>query len=407
MNKVILPALLLLAVLSGCIKETASTTPKDPVPVESVEKLADMNQALGWKIFKQELLKKPGENVLISPFSIQTALNMANNGAQGNTLDEILTLMDCKDCAVADINARAADLATLLTEQSGQAKLTVANGFFFDQKRINVKTPFLDALGTHYACAAENLNFDAEQAALDKINGWVNTSTKGKIDKILDQISPLDVAFLINALHFKADWATGFAPQLTQKKPFKKSDGTQVLVDLVQADRNFSFAQTPGFSLVDIPFKDSIFSLSLIQPSATNLDAQWHTNITPASWKAMYDGARYTRAIVYFPRLKLKYENDLIKSLQLLGVKDAFSEQAADFKTMGTAVKNIFINQIKHKTVLEIDEKGAEGAAVTSIGFGITSVPPTFRYDSPFVLVLRHIPTNTMIFTGYVADPTF
>lgn len=84
-----------------------------------------------------------------------------------------------------------------------------------------------------------------------------------------------------------------------------------------------------------------------------------------------------------------------------LGVKDAFSESAADFTNMGTS----FINQIKHKAVLEVDEKGAEGAAVTSIGFALTSVPLVFRFDRPFVVVLRYIPTNALLFTGYVADP--
>jgi serine protease inhibitor len=109
--------------------------------------------------------------------------------------------------------------------------------------------------------------------------------------------------------------------------------------------------------------------------------------------------------MVFFPKLKLTYDNDLINTLKTLGVQDAFSAQLADFTDLGTASNNIFINQIKHKAVLEIDEKGAEGAAVTSIGFGVTSAPPTFWFNRPFVLVLRHIPTNTLIFTGYVANP--
>jgi serine protease inhibitor len=158
---------------------------------------------------------------------------------------------------------------------------------------------------------------------------------------------------------------------------------------------------------VDIPFKDSTFAVSLIQASGNNMNSNWHTTLTPSLWKNLYNGIQYSRAIVYFPKMKLTYENDLIKSLQNLGVKDAFSDRNADFTDLGTADNNIFINQIKHKSVLEIDEKGAEGAAVTSIGFGVTSIPPTFGFNKPFVLVLRHIPTNTMIFTGYIADPSF
>ncbi len=91
--------------------------------------------------------------------------------------------------------------------------------------------------------------------------------------------------------------------------------------------------------------------------------------------------------------------------MQMLGVKDAFSDSAADFSGMGTSAGRIVISQVKHKAVLEVDEKGAEGAAVTSVGFGVTSVPPQFTYNKPFVLALRHIATNTLVFVGYVAEP--
>ncbi|MBK9338639.1 MAG: serpin family protein [Lewinellaceae bacterium] len=399
-----LPFALLLA-FTSCKKESEPIK-KDPVPVDKVEQLAGMNQTLGWNLFKQEQLAKPGENVLISPFSIQTALTMATNGAKNNTLAEMLDAMGCTNCSVADLNLLHRDLTTLLTEQSGHPTVTVANHYFYDDKRISVKTPFLDVLSAHYACGADNINFSAEQAALDQINSWVKTSTKGKIDKILERITVYDVAFLINALHFKADWATGFSPDLTAKQPFTKADGTTVQADFVQADRDFTVAQSGQHKLVDVPFRDSTFSISFIQPTTANTATDWHLNITADTWKSLYAGAQYTRAMVYFPKLKLAYDNDLIQSLKNLGVQAAFSDRDADFTAMGTAAQNIFINQIRHKAVLEVDEKGAEGAAVTSIGFGITSAPPEFRYNRPFVLVLRHIPTNTMLFVGYVADPT-
>lgn len=406
--KLVLPCALLL-LFSACKKDNNATTPviKDPVSVDNVTKVVEMNQMIGWSLFNQEHLNKPDENILISPFSIQTALFMASNGAKGNTLDEIQNTMGCSGCSLSDLNTLHKDLTTLLTEQSGSPSVTVANGFFYDENRVKVKQPFLSTLSAFYECGAENANFNDEQAALNKINGWVKSNTNQKIDKILDKIGPLDVAFLINALHFKADWATGFAPELTSSSPFTKSNGSSIPVDFVSADRLFSFTQSDQYNLVDIPFKDSTFAVSLIQASGNNMNSNWHTTLTPSLWKNLYNGIQYSRAIVYFPKMKLAYENDLIKSLQNLGVKDAFSDRNADFTDLGTANNNIFINQIKHKAVLEIDEKGAEGAAVTSIGFGVTSIPPTFGFNKPFVLVLRHIPTNTMVFTGYIADPSF
>jgi serine protease inhibitor len=115
---------------------------------------------------------------------------------------------------------------------------------------------------------------------------------------------------------------------------------------------------------------------------------------------------KFGRAIVSFPKMKLSYEADLVNSLKKLGMNAAFYESSADFKAMGTAAKNIFINQIKHKAVLEVDEKGAEGAAVTAVGFGITSLPPVLNFNKSYYLVLRNLKTNTILFIGFVGkDP--
>jgi serine protease inhibitor len=400
-------AIAVISLLFACKKDNTTKNPDviDPINVDNIEKVVEINQAIGWKIFNQEQLSKPDENVLISPFSIQTALQMAINGAKGTTLEEIRTFMDCEGCLVADLNGLHKDLTTLLTEQSGAATMTVANGFFYDNNRMTVKAPFLTALDASYHCGSEAVNFSNEQVALDKINSWVKTNTNQKINQILEKITALDVAFLINAIHFKADWATGFALETTQSSTFMKANGSEITVDFVNADRTFTFAKTSDFNLVDIPFKDSTFSVSFLQASETNTNSNWHTSFTPSLWNNLYSNVQNERAIVYFPKMKLSYENDLIESLKLLGVKDAFSDAKADFTDLGTASNNIFINQLKHKAVLELDEKGAEGAAVTSIGFGVTSLPPIFLFNKPFVLVLRHIPSNTMIFTGYVANP--
>jgi len=103
--------------------------------------------------------------------------------------------------------------------------------------------------------------------------------------------------------------------------------------------------------------------------------------------------------------MKLAYDNDMITIFKQLGLNIPFSENDADFSNMGTASNNIFIKQLKHKAVLNVDEKGAEGAALSSIGFGTNSIPPTFYFNKPYVIALRHVPSNTLLFLGYVADP--
>ena len=112
-------------------------------------------------------------------------------------------------------------------------------------------------------------------------------------------------------------------------------------------------------------------------------------------------------ASLTMPKLKLSYKNELNKSLDALGMKDAFNPLLADFKSMATSINNIAIGKINHKAILEVDEKGAEGAAITSIGAIITEAPDylLLNFNKPSVIVIRHIESSALLFIGYVADP--
>jgi serine protease inhibitor len=391
--------------LSACDKTTTFSPLPDTIPVTEVQKIADMNQAFGWEVFHREMAANPKKNVLISPWSIQTALQMVANGAQVNTLREVLAAIHCPDCDVAGINTEQAKLTTLLELQSGHPRLKTANALFYDAKRITVLEPYKQALKDHYGAAIENRDFSNSNAAVQEINSWVKQSTNGKIDQILQTIKQEDIAFLINALHFKADWKDAFPLQSTQNGNFKAADGTTVSVQMMHNDYGFTQAEGTTLRMIDLPFKDSTYSLTLVQPTVLNNSANWFQDVNAAAMQSLYAKAKTERALVYLPRFKMAYDAQLIETLKALGIKDAFQDARADFSGMGTSSGKIFINQIKHKSVLEIDEKGAEGAAVTSVGFGVTSVPPVFTFDQPFVLSLRHIKTNTLIFTGYVANP--
>jgi len=377
------------------------TSPVDEVNPEDIKDVAEMNQSFAWDIFQKEIASEQTKNVLISPLSIQTALSMAVNGAGGVTLEEMQDVLYCINCDLEALNTQQQKLFLSLTKQSGHPEISVANAYFYDPNRMVLKEPFEKVLNDYYECAFKKDDFNNEQKALGNINNWVSNATKGKIDKILDSIGPLDVAFLINALYFKSDWAKGFAPELSHEAAFNLKNGTTVPVMYVSGDRNVPHALTSEWEIVDIPFRDSTYSLSLIQPAGSvSLDA-----LNRDTYDELLGKLNYNRLFLTFPRMKLSYDNDLIASLKLLGMNAAFDGGKADFKAMGTSSNNIYISQIRHKAVLEVDEKGAEGAAVTSIGFSNTSMPTSMLFNKPFVLVLRHIESNSILFMGYVRNP--
>ncbi|MBK9735102.1 MAG: hypothetical protein IPO92_09115 [Saprospiraceae bacterium] len=381
------------------------TPPVDVIKVENTEQIAKMNQFFGWNIFQKEIESKPGENVLISPLSIQTALSMALNGAGSNTLEQMLQVLDCKNCEVNSINNRLQELTSLLTTQSGHAAISITNAFFYDQNRINVNETFKNKLEQAYECGFQNENFDQAETAITNINAWVKNQTNGKIDQIISEITPDDIAFLINALHFKADWSKGFNTDLTRPGNFLTSSGNQIETSFIGDYRHVPSFVDKDYIIADIPFKDSTFSFSII--TTTTKSTKNITSFSQSDYDTLTDKLSIHNASLTMPKLKLSYKNELNKSLDALGMKDAFNPLLADFKSMATSTDNIAIGKINHKAILEVDEKGAEGAAVTSIGFTTTEAQDylLLNFNKPSVIVIRHIESSALLFIAYVANP--
>jgi len=402
----ILIAFLFLVFFTSCDK-TAIQIDKDPPG--ALKLMAEKNAAFGWSVFQQSAVELEKDNVLLSPLSIHIALSMALNGAEGETLEQMLEVLNSRSYTVGELNVDMKQLIRLLSEASGHPTLTIKNGFFYDPLRIKVEDHFIDVLKSNYSAQIAQDNF-GDPATINRINQWVKQATKGKIDEIIDEIKAEDLAFLINALHFKADWATAFDPKMTFKSEFNKQDGKSIQVDFIAADRDFSRVRTDKMMMVDIPFRDSTYSLSLVmdtQESATSTD--WIGNTSYEQIKALWDQLTYDRAFVNMPKLNLSHKEEMIKTLKRLGMVNAFDPYTAEFAGLGRSLigPSLYISSVKHKAVLEVDEKGAEGAAVTSITFSTTSLPPVFQFNRPFVLLLRHIPTNALVFTGKVIDPSF
>ncbi|MDX1408461.1 MAG: serpin family protein, partial [Saprospiraceae bacterium] len=112
------------------------------------------------------------------------------------------------------------------------------------------------------------------------------------------------------------------------------------------------------------------------------------------------------RLQLYLPKFETEYKIKLNEVLKALGMSVAFSTSEANLTRLGNAPEgNLYISRVEHKTFLKIDEKGAEGAAVTSVGIGVTSLPPQIAFDRPFMIVLRDRQVNTVVFIGKIENP--
>jgi len=294
-----------------------------------------------------------------------------------------------------------------LLQFDGEVAIKLVNAVFWDDDRINPHESFMDKMKMGFQADDFSLDF-AKSDALTVINNWVDEQTSGKIIKIMDEIREDEALFLINALYFQGDWANPFVPAASRKDQFTKSDGTTKEVVFMYQDVNdLRSFQDEKLQVVEKTFADTNYSLVLIQSADDMGIDEVITQTGAARLNDLLSKDLYTgRILLYLPKFEVTYEQEMSSVLKLMGMEQAFSPGMADFANLGTAAGNIFLTKVKHKTFLSIDEKGAEGAAVTSIGVGVTSLPPAFRYNKPFIYLLRNRSTGVFLFTGKMEDPS-
>lgn len=109
---------------------------------------------------------------------------------------------------------------------------------------------------------------------------------------------------------------------------------------------------------------------------------------------------------LYLPRFKVEESYDLVPTLKALGMVDTFNDRAADFSGM-TGRRDLVVSTVVHKCFVEVTEEGTEAAAATGVGVALTSAPfhESFRCDHPFLFLIKHIKTNSILFCGRVSSP--
>jgi len=127
--------------------------------------------------------------------------------------------------------------------------------------------------------------------------------------------------------------------------------------------------------------------------------------LTPEKWAIWVFGQTPEKFNLGLPRFKFGYEIGLTELLKTLGMEIAFSPAMADFTNL--FVDGVgWIDEVKQKTFIQVDEKGTEAAAVTQVGFA-DSVPLPHICDWPFLIVIHEDNSGAILFMGRIANPVW
>ena len=400
--------LLISSILLSCSKsDNQIPAPAlDPNDYSDAEVLASI-QDFQWRIFKQVCQNAvQRENVLISPSSIISALYMALEGSDGSTRDELLSGLALPAGQHGSTGPAYLKWLQDLRSTGDGVDLSMVNAIFYDLTRVSPHDTFMHRLQHDFNAEEAALDFEQAQS-LEKINQWVREETNDRIGEIIKEIKPDDIMFLINALHLQADWENPFAVELTQPSDFTSGDGTVHPVSMMYQDVNdLRWFGDMQHRLVEKTFADTNYRMLFLQPTEPEDWPNFISDLDITNVKDIItDKLQRGRILFFVPKFEMEYEKELSAVLKEMEMGEAFSPGQANFGRLGTAGGNIYLSRVQHKTFLAIDEMGAEGAAVTSVGVSVTSLPPTFRFDRPFVYIIRHVPSDSYLFIGKMEQP--
>ncbi len=393
--------ILSLSVLAGCGDIFG---PEDETwqAVQLDERLVHAYTGFGLDLFGRLITEAPDSNLFISPASAAFALAMTYNGAEGETAAEMARVLGIEGMTLEEANLSNQEwLNALASTGDRRVELALANSLWARQG-FPFQPEFFDRTRRFYNADVTELPFD--QAAVKAMNDWVSNNTRGKIDKMVQAISPRDVLYLFNALYFKGQWTYRFDPAQTRDAPFRRPDGSSVNVPMMSQKANLPLMYAPGFQMVSLPYGNGRFSMLLALPHPNSSLEAFYAQLTAERWEGWVADLRETEVQVFLPRFKIEWEKKLNDMLAQMGMPIAFTG-AADFSAMSPA-GGLYISEVAQKTFVEVNEEGTEAAAVTKVVMGRTSGPPTLHFDRPFFFAIRDNATGTLLFLGQVVDPS-
>lgn len=353
----------------------------------------------------QDVVKGAKGNECVSPLSISICLSTLLEGAKGSSFEDLRKTLGYRGLTLKTIDEGNRQTIDALVNATGHP-FTIANSVWTD-----AGTPLVPAYVKNAKAFYDSEIFAVRQfnaGVIARINAWTKQKTKGRIDKILDQVTPGMALVLVNALTFDADWAEKFDTRATRKQKFNTSDTTSFEVPMMSAKREIPYVDRPTSKAIRLAYKGGQFSMIFLVPKRGYDARSLLRSMTAKTFGKTLETLEFRRArdtTIFIPKFKIEREYDLIPALKRLGMTSLFTN--ADLSGISRSLGGSQVSKVVHKTYFKIDEKGTEAAAATGVVVTKAAMGPVdiFRADRPFAYMLVNDKTKTVLFAGVCAKP--
>lgn len=399
-----------LSVILALVSSVAFAQGQGAKPVDP--RVVAAHTQFGFNLFKQFVRTSGGKNVVMSPSSVAVALSMTYNGAGGTTKTAMARTLGYTSISLDEVNAGNRALMQSLAQPGPGVEISIANSLW-GRAGVQFKPEFLNRNREFYQAEIAALQFNSPDA-VDRINSWVSDKTRGKITRIIDRIDPQSVLYLVNAVYFNGKWTVPFDPKLTKPHDFTLGSGKVTKVPMMFREGDFECYKGQTFQLIKLNYGDNArLGMYVLLPAKESSPGELYKQLTPANWNEWIRQAkgRTTEVELRMPKFKAEYRTEAKGALSTLGMSVAFDPLRADFTAMAPIppTPNVFIGEVVHKAVVEVDEQGTVAAAATSVGMRATAMPGPqvvkMVVDRPFMFAIRDDVTGTVLFLGAITEP--
>ena len=340
------------------------------------------------------------ENYIISPLSMQFLLGMILNGAQGQTADEICSVLGYGSGEVDAVNEYCQSMLQQLPNMDKKTKLAIANSIVVNQK-YTLLNSYKETVVKYYDAEVANMDFSDNAGTTKRINKWCSDHTNGLIPEIIKSVDPNMLAYLMNAMYFKSQWGQKFPKGNTSSETFTAWDGTKTSVPMMKNEKSFFYQDNDVLRAVRLPYGNGVYSMMVILPVEGKTLADVTNYLNSKKWEGFVSSMVSCHVDLWLPKFETRFHIELNEILSAMGMPSAFDIIKADFKAMSDNA--LCLGIVQQDAVIKVDEEGTEAAAVSSTNKFEAAAPGAhivFHADHPFLYFITETSTGAILFAG-------
>lgn len=363
--------------------------------------------------FFQENMEE--ENPVLSPVSAYTALSMVGLGAQDSTKEEFTAVLGDN----TDITTICDNLMTTLSTTSENTTVTLANSAWINDN-FTVYDSWLADMDAVMHSEVFHTNL-SDPAIVGNVNEWVKRNTNGLIETMTDR--PFDAntsLVLFNTIYFKAKWENSFDTEAVYEDAFYSEAGNELRTQIMHKESTMQYIANDFAEGVILPYRtvqdaDGNFAFVALKPieeEGTIRDVC--EQLTDTVINDMIANQQMIQVNLKLPKYEISFDRELNQSLVNMGLQSAFDVASANFKgigesSLGQSQNNLYIDLVRQKAKIIVDEEGTEAAAATGIMMRFNAARPEEAkdvwFDRPFLYMVMDMDKEIPLFIGIFDNP--